>query len=354
MKNRAMNSLDSNKVILGLSGGVDSTAAALLLKEKGLEVIGLFLDMTGKSNVEMKSAQQAAKELQIPFVYRDASKEFSDKVVENFTQEYSCGRTPNPCVICNPLVKFQLLLDVADQMNAAFIATGHYARTYFDEDLSAWFIRRGANKKKDQSYTLYRLPQKVISRLIMPLGDISHKDDVRALVREKDLSNAGLRDSQEICFIGKGDNYISFLESKGIKSQPGNFIDEEGNILGPHKGIIYYTIGQKKGLGGSFGRPMYVNRINTEDNTIVLSKDEQDLFKYRVVSKDNIFNIPFEGLRVDAKLRYAAKPAPAFIRPIEDNKIEAIFDEPQRAPTPGQSIVFYLGDFVLGGGIIEG
>ncbi len=345
---------DANKVILGLSGGVDSTAAALLLKEKGLDVIGLFLDMTGDENTEMLKAQQAAKELEIPFVYKDASKEFSEKIVSDFLEEYSHGRTPNPCVICNPLIKFQSLLDVADEMEAPFIATGHYARTYFDQDLKAWFIRRGVNSKKDQSYILYRLPQSVLMRLIMPLGDIPHKEDVRALVREKDLSNAALRDSQEICFIGKGDNYISFLESKGIKSQPGNFIDEEGNILGPHKGIIYYTIGQKKGLGGSFGRPMYVNRINTEDNTIVLSRDEQDLFKYRVVSKDNIFNIPFEGLRVDAKLRYAAKPAPAFIRPIEDNKIEAIFDEPQRAPTPGQSIVFYLGDFVLGGGIIEG
>jgi tRNA-specific 2-thiouridylase len=348
-----MSSLDSNKVILGLSGGVDSTAAALLLKEKKLEVIGLFLDMTGNSKVEMKSAQLAAKELNIPFVYKDASKEFSDKVVENFTQEYSCGRTPNPCVICNPLVKFQLLLDAADQMNAAFIATGHYARTYFDEDLSAWFIRRGANKQKDQSYTLYRLPQKAISRLIMPLGEISHKDDVRALLTEKALSNADLRDSQEICFIGKGDNYINYLEASGVESHPGNFIDGDGNILGTHKGIIYYTIGQKKGLGDSFGRPMYVQNINPEANTVTLSENECDLFKFRVVSKDNIFNLPFEGLKVEAKVRYAAKPASAFIRQIEGNKIEAIFYEPQRAPSPGQSIVFYLGDFVLGGGIID-
>ena len=348
-----MTSLDSNKVILGLSGGVDSTAAALLLKEKKLEVIGLFLDMTGNSKGEMLRAQKAAKELDIPFVYKDASKDFSDKVVATFIEEYSLGRTPNPCVICNPLVKFQLLLDVADEMGAPFIATGHYARTYFDEDLSTWFIRKGANTKKDQSYTLYRLPQKAISRLIMPLGEISHKDDVRALLTEKALSNADLRDSQEICFIGKGDNYIDYLETSGVESNPGNFIDGEGSVIGTHKGIIHYTIGQKKGLGDSFGRPMYVQKINRETNTITLSENEKDLFEFRVVSRDNIFNLPFEGLKVEGKVRYAAKPSPAFIRPIDGNKIEAIFDEPQRAPSPGQSIVFYLGDFVLGGGIIE-
>ena len=349
-----MSSMDSNKVILGLSGGVDSTAAALLLKEKKLEVIGLFLDMTGNSKTEMLRAEKAAKELRIPFVYKDASKEFSEKVVSAFIEEYSLGRTPNPCVICNPLVKFQLLLDAADEMNAAFIATGHYARTYFDEDLSTWFIRKGANKKKDQSYTLYRLPQKAISRLIMPLGEISHKDDVRALLTEKALSNADLRDSQEICFIGKGDNYIDYLEECGVELNPGNFIDQEGSILGTHKGIIYYTIGQKKGLGDSFGRPMYVQKIDKEANTITLSEKEADLLEFRVVSKDNIFNLPFEGLKVEGKVRYAAKPSPAFIRPINGNKIEAIFDEPQRAPSPGQSIVYYLGEFVLGGGIIEG
>ena len=349
-----MTSLDSNKVILGLSGGVDSTAAALLLKEKKLEVIGLFLDMTGNSKGEMLRAQKAAKELDIPFVYKDASKDFSDKVVATFIEEYSLGRTPNPCVICNPLVKFQLLLDVADEMRAPFIATGHYARTYFDEDLSTWFIRKGANTKKDQSYTLYRLPQKVLGRLIMPLGEISHKDDVRALLTEKALSNADLRDSQEICFIGKGDNYIDYLETSGVESNPGNFIDGEGSVIGIHKGIIHYTIGQKKGLGDSFGKPMYVQKINRETNTITLSENEKELFEFRVVSRDNIFNLLFEGLKVEGKVRYAAKPSPAFIRPIDGNKIEAIFDEPQRAPSPGQSIVYYLGEFVLGGGIIEG
>ena len=348
-----MSLLDSNRVILGLSGGVDSTAAALLLKEKGLEVIGVFLDMTGNSKSDLQLAEKAAKELEIPFVYKDASKEFSENVLTSFKEEYSLGRTPNPCVICNPLVKFQLLLDVADEMNAAFIATGHYARTYYDEDLAVWFIRRGANESKDQSYTLYRLPQKAISRLIMPLGEIANKDDVRAMLSEKELSNADLRDSQEICFVGKGDNYIDYLEANGIKAIEGDFIDEEGNFLGKHKGVIHYTLGQKKGLGDSFGRPMYVQRINKGDNTITLSENEEDLFEFIVQSKDNIFNLDFEGLRVEAKVRYAAKPAPAFIRSIDGNKIEAIFDEPQRAPSPGQSIVFYLGDFVLGGGFIE-
>ena len=348
-----MTSLDSNKVILGLSGGVDSTAAAFLLKEKGLEVIGLFLDMTGNSKTEMLRAEKAAKELNIPFVYKDASKEFSDRVISAFIDEYSSGRTPNPCVICNPLVKFQLLLEAADEMNVAFIASGHYARSYFDEDLKFWFIRKGANTRKDQSYTLYRLPQKIIKRLIMPLGEISDKNDVRALLNQKELSNADLRDSQEICFIGKGDNYIGYLEESGVKSNPGNFIDQEGKILGKHKGIFHYTIGQKKGLGDSFGKPMYVKEINKERNTIVLTENEEDLFIYKVISNDNIFNIPFEGLKVEAKVRYAAKAAPAFIRPLENNKIEAIFDEPQRAASPGQSIVYYLGEFVLGGGFIE-
>ena len=348
-----MNPTNPNKVILGLSGGVDSTAAALLLKEKGLSVTGLFLDVTGCNEDGRHSAEKTAKELNIPFLYYDLSDRFQQEVVSNFQKEYLEGRTPNPCVVCNPQIKFRTLIEVANQQEAPFIATGHYARTYYDENLEQWFIRKAQSEDRDQSYMLYRLPKEVISRLIMPLGEIHGKDRVRQLAENAGLSNANKKDSQEICFLPEGVNYIQYLENLGVSAPKGPFLDQAGNPLGEHKGIYHYTIGQRKGLGDSFGKPMFVKSLQNEGHTVVLTDNENDLYKSRVRSYNNIVSIPFEGLRVDAKIRYAAKPAPAFIHAIEDNKIEALFDEPQRAPTPGQSIVFYLGDFVVGGGFID-
>ena len=379
--------MKNKKVVLGLSGGVDSTTAALLLQEKGYEVIGLYFDAMGKGREDAGAvrAEMAAKQLGIKFLYRDVSDIFREKVIGNFCSEYVCGRTPNPCIVCNPDVKFKTLLAAADEEGADWIATGHYAGTYQDPESEEWFIRRAKSEAKDQSYMLYRLGEDVISRLILPLNDAEDKEAVREIARKKALKNAEDKDSQEICFIEDGDDYKAFLRRNGCDLPKGDFVDADGNILGEHQGILHYTIGQRKGLGIALGKPAFVTGIDSEKNRVVLG-DNQDLFKTEVVSDGNILlGIDFSRLAqqerearqadcgengedgearslgiigfddtsgITAKIRYAAKPAAASLKLLPDGKILATFEEPQRAPTPGQSIVFYQDDLVLGGGFI--
>lgn len=375
--------MKNKKVVLGLSGGVDSTTAALLLQEKGYEVIGLYFDAMGKGREDAGAvrAEMAAKQLGIKFLYRDVSDIFREKVIGNFCSEYVCGRTPNPCIVCNPDVKFKTLLAAADEEGADWIATGHYAGTYQDPESEEWFIRRAKSEAKDQSYMLYRLGEDVISRLILPLNDAEDKEAVREIARKKALKNAEDKDSQEICFIEDGDDYKAFLRRNGCDLPKGDFVDADGNILGEHQGILHYTIGQRKGLGIALGKPAFVTGIDSEKNQVVLG-DNQDLFKTEVVSDGNILlGIDFSRLvqqerearqadgesgevrslgiigfddmsGITAKIRYAAKPAAASLKLLPDGKILATFEEPQRAPTPGQSIVFYRNDLVLGGGFI--
>ena len=404
-----MISMKKNKVILGLSGGVDSTAAALILKEKGYEVTGLYFDVFGgsaKSEEGRAKAETAAEQLGIKFIYRDLSDEFREKVIGNFCSEYSCGRTPNPCIVCNPDVKFRVLLETADQEGAQYIATGHYAGTYHDKAADTWFIRRAANETKDQSYMLYRLGQEVVSRLLLPLNDVDDKEKIRDIARKNDMKNAEAKDSQEICFIEADDNYKDFLKRRGYETPEGDFVDAQGNVLGRHKGILNYTIGQRKGLGIALGKPAFVTAIDGVKDQVVLG-DNADLFKTEVCSSGNVMfgvrtdvapmegslekgspdvtkaetagsactaedggsmdecgggqvcqTIPDElkawlGDGIRAKIRYAAKPAEASVTLLDDGRIMASFSEPQRAPTPGQSIVFYKGDLVIGGGFID-
>ena len=375
--------MKNKKVVLGLSGGVDSTTAALLLQEKAYEVIGLYFDAMGKGREDAGAvrAEMAAKQLGIKFLYRDVSDIFREKVIGNFCSEYVCGRTPNPCIVCNPDVKFKTLLAAADEEGADWIATGHYAGTYQDPESEEWFIRRAKSEAKDQSYMLYRLGEDVISRLILPLNDAEDKEAVREIARKKALKNAEDKDSQEICFIEDGADYKAFLRRNGCDLPKGDFVDADGNILGEHQGILHYTIGQRKGLGIALGKPAFVTGIDSEKNQVVLG-DNQDLFKTEVVSDGNILlGIDFSRLAqqerearqadgesgearslgiigfddmsgITAKIRYAAKPAAASLKLLPDGKILATFEEPQRAPTPGQSIVFYQDDLVLGGGFI--
>ena len=404
-----MTSMKENKVVLGLSGGVDSTAAALILKEKGYEVTGLYFDVFGgraKSEEGRAKAETAAEQLGIKFIYRDLSDEFREKVIGNFCSEYSCGRTPNPCIVCNPGVKFRVLLETADREGAQYIATGHYAGTYHDEATDTWFIRRAANEAKDQSYMLYRLGQEVVSRLLLPLNDVDDKEKIRDIARKNDMKNAEAKDSQEICFIEADDNYKDFLKRRGYETPEGDFVDAQGNVLWRHKGILNYTIGQRKGLGIALGKPAFVTAIDGVKDQVVLG-DNADLFKTEVCSSGNVmFGVrtdvaPMEGSLekgspdvtkaetsggvctaedggsvagnggvqvcqtipdelkawladgIRAKIRYAAKPAEASVTLLDDGRIMASFSEPQRAPTPGQSIVFYKGDLVIGGGFID-
>lgn len=360
-----------NKVVLGLSGGVDSTAAALLLQEKGYEVVGLYFDihpeccsckgqeggMSGRQR-----AEKVAGQLGIEFIYKNVADEFEDIVIGNFCSEYACGRTPNPCIVCNPTVKFKTLLEAADEAGAYHIATGHYADTYYDEEAELWYVKKAANEKKDQSYMLYRLDQEAIARLILPLNEIDDKEQVREVAREKALINAEAKDSQEICFIDADDNYKDFLRRRGITAPKGDFVGPQGNVLGEHQGILDYTIGQRKGLGIALGKPAFVTEIDAENNRVVLG-DNADLFKHEVISSGNILlghelkDSPYEltgNLEgITAKIRYAAKPAEAKLCILEDGRIKTVFKDAQRAATPGQSIVFYNGDLVIGGGFID-
>ncbi|HKM28445.1 MAG TPA: tRNA 2-thiouridine(34) synthase MnmA [Anaerovoracaceae bacterium] len=355
-----MKELKNNKIVLGLSGGVDSTTAALLLQEKGYEVVGFYFDVLGNNTEGIEDARKVADSLGIEFISKDVSRDFETIVIDNFCKEYSKGRTPNPCIICNPNIKFKELIRVADSVGAAYIATGHYARISKDEETGKYFVRKGVSEKKDQSYMLYRLGQDVLSRLIFPLGDIENKEETRELAREKHLINADKKDSQEICFIDeKKEDYVQFIQKKGFAPQKGNFVDSEGNILGKHNGLINYTIGQRKGLGITFGKPVFVTKIDQGDNTVTLG-DNETLFKKEIKSNNNFFpatsgeEFPegYEGKNITAKIRYAAKPSPAQIHCC-GSSISSIFEEPQRAATPGQSIVFYDGDIVIGGGFIE-
>ncbi len=364
--------LQKNKVLLGLSGGVDSATAALLLKEKGYEVTGYYFDVLGTNEQGKADAMALAEQLGIELITEDVSAEFKDIVIANFIDEYMHGRTPNPCIICNPNIKFKRLIAHANEIGAYYIATGHYAR--ITQDDGKFYITRAYNQAKDQSYMLYRLGQEVLSRLIFPLGEFADKEETRSLARDNGLVNADKKDSQEICFIDPEEGYASYIERAGFASHPGDFVDKDGCVLGEHQGILNYTIGQRKGLGIALGRPVFVTKIDPVRNEVTLGENE-DLFNSKVISKDNFFTAgkldDYDGKTFVAKTRYTARQDEAVIRVIRMEESPAIskpaseaksdgqnylilaeFKNPQRAATPGQSIVFYDGERVIGGGFI--
>lgn len=344
-----------SRILVGMSGGVDSSVTALLLKKQGYDVVGVTMKLLDNAENMTHDAKIICEKLGIEYHVVDFSKAFKEKVIDYFSNEYINGRTPNPCNMCNRYLKFGLLLDSAiNNFNCENIATGHYAKVDYSSDTGRYFLRKSDTDKKDQTYALYKLTQEQLSRVIMPLGSYE-KENVRKIAEENGLINAKKKDSQEICFV-PDNNYIKFIEDNyNFKSKKGNFVDLNGNILGEHKGIIHYTIGQRKGLEIAFQKRMYVIDIDPVKNEVVLGNDE-DLFIDNFICDDINF-MAIDGLKkpipANVKIRYSAKPEKAELIPLNDGSIKVVFSEKQRAITPGQSAVFYKDDIVLGGGTIK-
>ena len=343
----------SKKVMVGMSGGVDSAVSVYLLKEAGYDVTGVTLTLHNDNASDVCDAKKVAEKIGIPHAAVDFSKNFRETVIADFVECYKKGGTPNPCITCNKHIKFGDMLKLALENGMDYIATGHYACVEKNEN-GRYLLRKSVDLSKDQTYVLYNLTQEQLSHVLFPLGGMS-KDEARRIAEEQGFVNAHKRDSQDICFVPDGD-YSSFIEAYTGESFPcGDFVDKDGNRLGEHKGIIRYTIGQRKGLGIALGKPAFVCSKNVENNTVVIGSNE-DLFlteltahNVNLISCDRID----EPMRVCAKVRYNQKEQPATVVSIGEDKIKVIFDEPQRAISKGQSVVLYDGDIVVGGGIID-
>lgn len=332
------------KVLLAMSGGVDSSVAAIILQNSGYEVIGVTMQLL-ENESDIKSAKSICDKLNVKHYILDLRKEFKETVINDFILSYKSGITPNPCVLCNKNIKFGKLYEFSKEINCDYFATGHYAKVGYDKELEQYVIRKSNAKNKDQTYVLYGIDKNIIKDLIFPLGEFESKNQIRKIAQENNLEIANKKDSQEICFIPNND-YSSYIG----KGENGKIIDKCGRILGIHKGFINYTIGQRKGLGISHETPLYVIKIDPIKNEIIVG-EEKDLYTNEVYASNLNFLIQLNS-EIKAKIRYSAKEAKAKIYLINDNKAKIIFEEPQRAVTPGQSIVFYSNDMLVGGGII--
>jgi len=338
------------KIAVGLSGGVDSSAAAHILLEKGYDVMGIILRLKPENaaDSDIADAQRVADKLGIELRVLDRRDFFKKSVIDPFVAEYLAARTPNPCIECNYAIKFGAMLNYALENGCDGIATGHYARI---EKSGGRYLLKRSESAKDQSYFLYRLSQFQLSHSIFPLEGME-KSFIRDKAEAAGIHVAEKRDSQEICFV-PNDDYISYLSSLGITSPKGDFVDKQGNILGEHSGIINYTIGQRKGLG-AFGKPMFVTGISAEDNTVTIGENGSQYSQKLVADRMNwiAFDNLDEPIRAEVKIRFRAKEQPALVTPNADGTVTVVFDEPQRSVTPGQSAVIYDGNTVLGGGRI--
>ena len=359
---------EMKSALIAMSGGVDSSVAAALMLERGYKCIGVTMklfqneeigvpkDHTCCSLEDVEDARSVAFSLGMPYYVFNFTEDFSQQVIGRFVRAYECGATPNPCIDCNRYMKFEKLYHRAQELKCHYVVTGHYARTAYDEQSGRWQLKKGLNAAKDQSYVLCFMTQEQIAHTLFPLGEYEDKEQIREIASEHGFINAHKHDSQDICFVQDGD-YAHFIEEyTGKVYPPGEFVTQDGKVLGEHKGIIRYTIGQRKGLGLALPAPLYVCRKDMEANRVILSP-EKDLYSAELTAGDfNWISIappePGKELRVTAKPRYRAKEAAASAVRQPDGSVLVKFDEPQRAITTGQAVVLYDGDLVVGGGTI--
>ncbi len=353
------------KVMVGMSGGVDSSVAAKVLLDSGYDVTGVTLKMFASDDIietetrtccslsDVEDARAVAYKLGFEHVVLNFREVFREHVINRFIESYVTGKTPNPCIECNRHIKFDRMLRKAEELGFDYIATGHYALKEYSEETGRYYLRRPADRSKDQTYVLYSLTQHQLEKTLFPLSGYE-KTEVRKIAEEAGLVNSRKPDSQDICFVPDG-KYADFIrKNTGRGSEPGDFTDMDGNVLGRHNGIISYTIGQRKGLGIALGKPAFVVSKDAQTNTVVLGSDD-DLFTTELIAEDvNFMSVekPEGEMRVTAKPRYNCADSPAVISVLPDGRVKVVFDEPQRAVTSGQAVVFYDGDIVVGGGTI--
>ncbi|MBI5682238.1 MAG: tRNA 2-thiouridine(34) synthase MnmA [Deltaproteobacteria bacterium] len=361
-----MNKIQNKRIVVAMSGGVDSSTTAAILKGQGFDVIGISMQLWDYTDGErerfgsccsiddINDARRVADKLDIPFYVLNMEEVFSKEVVDYFVSSYLKGETPNPCLKCNQILKFEVLLKKAMELEADYLATGHYARIVYDNAACRFRLLKGVDKTKDQSYFLFTLTQKQMSGIIFPLGDMT-KQDVRNHARRFGLKTAEKKESQDICFIEDRDYFDFILKRTGVIERGGDIVDRNGNILGRHNGLYKYTIGQRKGLGIARGKPQYVIDIDTKTGRVVVG-DREEAFSNGLTAKElnwigiEKFNEPIE---VESKIRYRHKGVKSIVKPLGEGRAMVEFSKPECAVTPGQAVVFYKGDEVIGGGWIE-
>lgn len=354
----------NKRVILGMSGGVDSCVTCHLLLEEGYEVIGVTMNLVPKGHLydeekgccslsSVMDAKIVAEAMGVKHYTMSFREEFDRKVIENFVREYSLGYTPNPCVACNKYIKFNSFVEKIKPLKADFISTGHYAKVEFDKNYNRYLLKRAKDSKKDQTYFLYNTSQEVLSKTLFPLADLE-KEEVRQIAKDENILTYSKKDSEEICFVQNRDHGLFIRQRNPELIKEGYFIDERGNKLGKHNGIVYYTVGQRKGLGIALGKRVFVSKINAIDNTVTLS-DEDALYKDKIKIREENF-IPFDTLEkpleVSVKVRHGQNETKGLLF-YKNNELFVEFEKQVRAPNKGQSAVFYLDDIVVGGGIID-